>query len=201
MIIAVVNYKAGTGKTTTAGWLAKAFAERGLPTVGVDADPAQHWREWGDDIDGFGFPILSMASTQAHTDIPALTGSASRVVVDCPQHKDHPGITASVLRIADVALIPLMPSSSEIRRTMRMGQVLDDVEPLRTAPVQRLVLLNRTKANARSTKDARDGFTDRGWPVATVTVPDWEDYRWSIGDEIKASGSHFNELITERKWG
>lgn len=200
MIIAVINYKAGTGKTTTAGWLSKAFAERGLSTVGVDADPAQHWREWADDIDGFGFPILSMASTQAHTDIPPLTGGAERVVVDCPQHKDHPGITAAVLRIADVALIPLMPSSSEIRRTMRMGTVIDDVEPLRTKPVQRLVLLNRTKRGVRSTQDARDGFAQRGWPVATVAVPDWEDYRLSIGDEIKAADSHFDTLITEQGW-
>ncbi|MGW0681836.1 nucleotide-binding protein [Streptomyces sp. NPDC002754] len=201
MIIAVINYKAGTGKTTTAGWLAKAFAERGLPTVGVDADPAQHWREWADDIDGFGFPILPMASTQAHTDIPALAGSAERVVVDCPQHKDHPGFTGPVLKIADVALVPLMPSTSEIRRTMRMGAALDAVDAVRATPLQRLVLLNRTKPYAKSTRYARDGFRERGWPVAKVTVPDWEDYRLSIGDEISASGSHFNELITEQGWG
>ena len=46
--IAFVNAKPGTGKTTSAVWLAHAFVAEGRPVFLIDADPAASALEWSD---------------------------------------------------------------------------------------------------------------------------------------------------------
>ena len=46
--LALANLKPGTGKTTSAVWLAHAFAQSGNSVLLVDADPSGSALEWSD---------------------------------------------------------------------------------------------------------------------------------------------------------
>src|SRR2546429_2604055 len=46
LILALANLKPGTGKTTSAVWLAHVFAQAGNSVLLVDADPAGSALEW-----------------------------------------------------------------------------------------------------------------------------------------------------------
>ena len=46
--LALANLKPGTGKTTSAVWLAHVFAQAGNSVMLVDADPAGSALEWSD---------------------------------------------------------------------------------------------------------------------------------------------------------
>ncbi|HXZ71322.1 MAG TPA: ParA family protein, partial [Streptosporangiaceae bacterium] len=46
--LALANLKPGTGKTTSAVWLAHVFAQAGNRVLLVDADPAGSALEWSD---------------------------------------------------------------------------------------------------------------------------------------------------------
>jgi len=46
--VALLNLKPGTGKTTSAVWLAHIFAQAGRTVLLVDADPSGSALEWSD---------------------------------------------------------------------------------------------------------------------------------------------------------
>ena len=48
LTLALANLKPGTGKTTSAVWLAHVFAEAGNKVLLVDADPSGSALEWSD---------------------------------------------------------------------------------------------------------------------------------------------------------
>ena len=103
LTVAATNRKAGTGKTTSAVWVAHAFAERG-PVLLVDADPAASALEWSDlaaDEGGFPFRVIALPSKQLHQRLPDIAKPDEFVVIDTPQTEDHAAIAGSVMRIAD----------------------------------------------------------------------------------------------------
>ncbi len=54
------NLKPGTGKTTSAVWLAHAFHEAGHGVLLADADPAQSALQWSDLAGGFPFRVAEL---------------------------------------------------------------------------------------------------------------------------------------------
>jgi hypothetical protein len=78
--IALVNLKPGTGKTTSAVWLAHVFAEAGNTVLLVDADPSGSALEWSDlaamypglpPQAAFPFRIVALPSRDLHRRVRA----------------------------------------------------------------------------------------------------------------------------------
>jgi len=90
--IAFVNTKAGTGKTTSAVWLAHAFAAANRPVLLVDADPQGSALEWSDLAESFPFRLLPMASEKLHLRILDYARPDEVVILDAPQLRLAAGI-------------------------------------------------------------------------------------------------------------
>jgi chromosome partitioning protein len=187
--IAFVNTKAGTGKTTSAVWLAHAFAETGRPVLLVDADPQGSALEWSDLADSFPFRLLPMASEKLHLRIPDYARPDEVVIIDAPQLEDHAGIARSALRFADEVVIPCAPTVVEISRTAPMRAELDALASVRLLPPRSAVLLNRTVANANSIPAAREAFGSMGFDVLHTLVPRLEIFAQSYGAPLLAVGA------------
>ena len=112
-VVAIVNQKGGTGKTTLSINLASAFAEL-EPTLLMDADPQGSALDWAD----------SRATPQANLDACAVEPSAllrdvrrfatryDWIIIDGP-----PGIgrvSADAVRAADIVMIPTKPSPFDV---------------------------------------------------------------------------------------
>src|SRR5258708_5081983 len=129
--LALANLKPGTGKTTSAVWLAHIFAQAGNSVLLVDADPSGSALEWSDlaAMDprlaapeaAFPFRIVALPSRELHRRIPEIAQTDDVVIIDAPQLEDHAGIARSALRYADEILIPCAPSPIEINRTTGSG--------------------------------------------------------------------------------
>ena len=65
-LVTFANLKPGTGKTTSAVWLAHAFAEAGHGVLLADADPAQSALQWADLAGGFPFRVAELARPDLH---------------------------------------------------------------------------------------------------------------------------------------
>jgi chromosome partitioning protein len=195
--VALLNLKPGTGKTTSAVWLAHIFVEAGQRVLLVDADPSGSALEWADlaDMDprlppmaAFPFRIVALPSHRLHLRIAEIAYADDVVIIDAPQLEDHSGIAKSAMRYADEILIPCAPSPIEINRTTPVGDEIAQVQELRDKPARSVVLLTRCIARAHSTANAREALEDLGYDVLRTNVPRLEVYAQSFGLPIPETG-------------
>jgi chromosome partitioning protein len=195
--LALANLKPGTGKTTSAVWLAHIFAQAGHNVLLVDADPSGSALEWSDlaamypglpPQAAFPFRIVALPSREMHRRIPEIAQHDDVVIIDAPQLEDHAAIAMSALRYADEIVIPCAPSPIEINRTSPVRDEINEVGPLRDRPPRASVLLNRCVARANSTGHARDALEDLGYDVLATAVPRLEVFAQSFGMPIPSTG-------------
>jgi chromosome partitioning protein len=195
--VALLNLKPGTGKTTSAVWLAHIFVQAGRQVLVVDADPSGSALEWSDlaAMDpgvppraAFPFRIVALPSRGLHQRVPEIAHADDVVIIDAPQLEDHAGIARSAMRYADEILIPCAPSPIEINRTTPVRDEITEVEAIRGTPVRSAVLLNRCVARANSTANAREVLEGLGYDVLRTAVPRLEVYAQSFGMPIPETG-------------
>jgi chromosome partitioning protein len=195
--VALLNLKPGTGKTTSAVWLAHIFVQAGRQVLLVDADPSGSALEWSDlaAMDpgvppraAFPFRIVALPSRGLHQRVPEIAHADDVVIIDAPQLEDHAGIARSAMRYADEILIPCAPSPIEINRTTPVRDEITEVAAARDRPARSAVLLNRCIARAHSTADAREALEGLGYDVLDTAVPRLEIYAQSFGLPIKGTG-------------
>lgn len=192
--IAFINLKPGTGKTTSAVWLAYAFHRRGL-TVGLaDADPGASALEWSDQAEGFPFKVAGLPMKDFHRRADDL--GANVVIGDIPQVEDHAPIARSAMRWANVLIIPVAPTPIEMDRMAPMKDVLADIEDLRPVGAKTRVLLNRVVSGAASGPAARRALTRGGYDVLSTVIPRLEVYAQSFGTDPDHNTA-YDQLATE----
>lgn len=190
LCIALMNRKPGTGKTTSAVWLAHAFAELG-PVLLVDADPAASALEWSDlaaDEGGFPFRVIGLPTKELHRRVPEIAKPDDVVIIDTPQIEDQGPITLSAMRLADEVSITAAPTPIEVNRTTPVMEQIEAVDLVRTTPLRVSVLLNRAVARTNSLKNTREVLTDLGYHVLETAIPRSETYAQAFGTVIGATG-------------
>ena len=92
--LVLANLKPGTGKTTSAVWLAHVFAQAGNRVLLVDADPSGSALEWSDlaamdarvaPQQAFPFRIVALPSRELHRRLPEIARDDDVVIIDAPQ--------------------------------------------------------------------------------------------------------------------
>ena len=112
-VIAIINQKGGTGKTTLATNLACALADTSQVVL-VDADPQGSAQDWYD-CRAQPFPDLQVKAVEDRgliQRVRSLARDYGWVIIDGP-----PGITrtsADAVRVADMVLIPAKPSPFDV---------------------------------------------------------------------------------------
>ena len=122
-VVAIVNQKGGTGKTTLATNLAWILAETGEVLL-LDADPQASSQNWGagDDPAPKTLTVTGAAAGDLLRMVRSIASNYNWVIIDGP-----PGITnttADAVRAAGVVLIPVQPSPARRvgrRRHRRRG--------------------------------------------------------------------------------
>ncbi len=121
MIITVVGYKGGVGKTTTAIHLAAYFQEKGS-TLLVDGDPnhsASRWVERSSD-----FPVTVKRAEAANGQLSAF----QHVVIDT-QARPSPEDLQDLARSCDLLVLPCSPDALALDALMLTVQALAPLQP------------------------------------------------------------------------
>src|SRR5258708_9728592 len=192
--LARANLKPGTGKPTSAVWLAHVFAQAGNSVLLVDADPSGSALEWSDlaAMDprlaspqaAFPFRIVALPSCELHRRLPEIAQGDDVVIIDTPQLEDHAGIARSALRYADEIVIPCAASPIEINRTTPVRDEISDIGAVRDFPARSAILLNRCITRAHSTAHAREAPHGLRYDALGTAVPRLEVYAQSFGRPV-----------------
>lgn len=112
-IIACLNEKGGTGKSTLATNIATALHRAGKKVVLLDADPQGTTRDWraASPEDADLPPVLAADRPQLLTS--SLSGlNADYAVIDSPAKAES--MSAAIVRVANVALLVIQPSGADV---------------------------------------------------------------------------------------
>src|SRR2546430_4469470 len=100
--LALANLKPGTGKTTSAVWLAHVFAQAGNSVLLVDADPSGSALEWSDlaamdphlapPEPAFPFRTAPLPPRDPPRRVPETAQAANGGIIAPPQPKTTPAI-------------------------------------------------------------------------------------------------------------
>jgi chromosome partitioning protein len=150
--ILVVNGKGGCGKTTIATNLAAAYARLGYCVALTDHDSQASSTQW---LEQRAASLPSIYLVQAHQHTPMyqtrafqqrVPGEVERIIVDTPSAVNDRNLD-SLLRGVDAILVPLLPSSIDIRAGARFIDQLFAHRSYRLRPVPVGVIANRVRQN------------------------------------------------------
>ncbi len=161
--VLITNIKGGCGKTTIATNLAGAFANTGLKTVLADCDRQKSSLAWAESRPGTAAAVEAVNWGKTMGKVAKKT---RRLVIDAPA-----GIrkaqTEELVRMADVVILPVLPSVFDENATRRFLSILDKLKPVRKGKRAVAVVGNRVRIRTKAAGLLEEFFEDTPHPVIT----------------------------------
>lgn len=200
LVVAVVNHKGGTGKTTSTAYVSHALHERGRSVLAVDADPQGSLLKWESrSAESWPFPVVGKPSTSLHRDLPGMIGTRyDAVVIDTPPRKEHGSIVTSALRVATHVIIPMAPSGAEYDELGPVVEAVADSGTFRASgePPELAVMLTRVVANTLTLLVFRDKLVADRVPVLPGVVGNLQAFVRAYGNNITgASATAYGDAV------
>ena len=186
-IIALVNQKGGPGKTTLAMHLAGELARRGARVMVADADPqatATRWAAAAPEDLPFPAAVAGLAATDGRIHREFID-VFDFVVVDCPPSADSP-VSQSALLVADLALVPVIPSPPDLWAGVAIRQAIANVSGINETLKARLVV-NQRKPHTRLAAHMAEVLPRYGLAVLDTQIGDREAFRHAAAGGITAA--------------
>lgn len=204
MLIALVNTKGGVGKSTICVHTAVWLHEHGLRVALLDADEQASSTQWLGQA-APAIPIIPLRSSgQVLREGPALAASYDAVIADAPAALD--ARSAALISIADLAVMPILPSTLDIWASYRTARLIYRVQfhPKRGGLPHALTVLNRVQSRTRLARVAAEAVRRYGFPVSTIALESRQAFVeacalgtvvWRLGARGAAGAAEFTQLV------
>ncbi|MGI9018665.1 MAG: AAA family ATPase [Euzebya sp.] len=198
-VVAVVNLKGGSGKTTTAMHLAAAWHRRGERVMVIDADPQGSAVAWASDCaemgDSLPWPVMGRASPTLHKEMGTLSDGWDIVLLDCPPAAADHRVVRSAIRAANCVLIPCRPTAPDTRRVAPTRELVIELAGEHDLEVVLAVLLTQTRAGTLARTAYREALEMSGVAVLDSEVPLRELFAWAEGSPTVAEAVDVYALV------
>ena len=184
-IIAVLNQKGGTGKTTLALNLAAGLARR-APTAVADADPQRSISQWIAMSEDNALPPVTQISIDPAATLAHLKRGYRYVVVDCPPTVSGPIIEA-VMGAADVVLIPVLPSPLDLWASVEMAALVGEARKKYPA-LQAYLILNQVETRNALSRVMQQAVAEFDVPLLQANVQRRAAYRSAAVEGVSVYG-------------
>lgn len=205
-VIVLTNQKGGCGKTTLAMNIAGTLALKSKVLL-VDGDPqgsASRWASSSSDEKPYLASVMSLANIEnkVNREINKYIPDYGYIVVDCPPAMNS-NFTASALLAADLVLIPIIPSPTDLWAAVGIQKLISDVSDINEKIKARLIA-NMCQSNSTISKEALDLIKEFEFPKLKTDIYLRTAYRQAAVfggtvhdlDNIKAK-TEINSVIKE----
>lgn len=176
-IIALLGNKGGAGKTTLAVNLASAL-NRSNKTLLLDADPQQsssQWRVLSSLVDSV--PVFNASSSVAMS-VNAQAKNYKHLFIDCPPsvHSDQ---TKDALRLADWAIIPVLPSPLDLWASVKIEEEIEHARE-KNPKLKAMLVVNQLEPRTRLSQAIRNATKELATPTAETAIRRRVVYRSTV---------------------
>lgn len=191
-VLALINQKGGSGKTTIALHIATAAWRAGLNTLLIDLDPQTSAAEWHDSRFEEYPAVLSIQPTRLQKALQtAAENETHLVVIDTAPHAESTALDAS--RAAQLVLVPCRPAIMDLRA---VGKTIDILNLART---KAYAILNAVPPKGSVVGEAAEAIDNLGLPVCPVRIGQRVAYSHSLIDgrtaqEVEPEGKAAEEV-------
>ena len=162
-VIAVLNQKGGSGKTTVATNLAYALKQAGSKVLLIDSDPQGSARDWNEANGGQLLPVVGLDRETLPADLKAIQGGYEFVVIDgAPQIAK---LAAAAVKVADVVIIPVQPSPYDIWAASDLVDLVKARQELTDGAPVAAFLISRAITNTKLSGEVSEALEGYGFPV------------------------------------
>lgn len=166
-VIALLSQKGGSGKTTITMQLAAGLALRGYRAAVVDLDPQESALRWSESAPpDHPFSTEVLALPPGEQTLAEFLAPVSRrvdfILLDCPPSIEHPHV-GEALTNADLALLPMVPSPTDLWATRAMEKLV--LHRIAERPGLRGALLPNRVMRTSLAEDVLDVMCDFALPV------------------------------------
>jgi len=196
-VIAVINQKGGTGKTTLALNLAAGLARRAATAI-ADADPQRSISQWvAMGGDGDTLPRVTQVGDSAAAVISHLKKNHRYVVVDCPPAVQGAAIE-EIMASADWVLIPVLPSPLDLWASVEMAALVNEAQKKNRA-LQAWLVLNQVETRNALSRVMQQAVAEFDVPLLQASIQRRAAYRSAAveGVSVYALGSRGLQAVAD----
>ena len=203
-VIALIGNKGGAGKTTLCVNLAAALASES-PTVILDADPQQSSLQWQNMADGHPAVNVLSAAENVHRAYRELAkDSYDHCLIDCPPSAQSQQMH-DALSIADLAVVPVLPSPLDIWATVHIEQAVERARQDNPG-LKVLLVINQFESRTRLSRLMERALEQLELPASHAYIKRRAIYRHSllegrtvheVGSRGRAASDEIYQLIQE----
>lgn len=188
-ILAIAGLKGGTGKTTTAIYLAASIHKRDLLVTIIDADSEQSALNWA--MGDLPYPVVAMDKDKLGKQAKALKEQGHIVIIDCsPNNRD---VLLMAAMTADHVIVPTSVSGAEVNRLEATLDLLVQVEESRDKDLVS-ILLTRWNSNRVLSNEFLEAY--QGYPILKHRISNRVKYQSEFGT-FPRSTIEFSEVLHE----
>ena len=167
-IIAMLNQKGGSGKTTIATNLAYALKRDNHNVLLVDADQQGSARDWIEADGGELLPVIGLDRETLPKDLQAVLGGYDWIVIDgAPQIAK---LSAAAVRAADIVLIPVQPSPYDIWACADLVDLISARQEATGGKPKAAFIISRSIKNTKLSNEVAEALKEYGLPVFSAST-------------------------------
>ncbi|AEI52111.1 ParA family protein [Runella slithyformis] len=177
MIISVTSLKGGVGKSTIAQNLAVCMAHNGYKVCIADADTNQSSLRWSS-LRSDELPIIPAFGTPEKTlsaNIKQLALDYEIVIIDGTPTLDK--ITSKIILLADMLLVPILPSGLDIWATEQFLERYEDAKIEKEKDIPAYMILNQYQSNITFNREVKEALTETSIQLFNSTLRPRTAYR------------------------
>lgn len=175
-VISILNQKGGSGKTTIAINLARAYQLQGDSVLLVDSDKQGSSRDWQSADENNPIPLLVLDQVSIDKELKRVVGQYDYIIIDgSPQATD---IAIATIRASDFILVPMQPSPFDLWASNNLIELIEqgmsDNRNLRAG-----IVLTRLVKNTKIGNEVSQIIHDFKLPVLNSTIGQRTSYPYS----------------------
>ena len=162
LVIAVLNQKGGSGKTTIATHLARALQIEGADVLLVDSDPQGSALDWAAVREDQPLTVVGIDRPTIERDIKNVARKDFVVIDGAPQAAD---LAVSAIKAASFVLIPVQPSPYDIWATADLVELVKQRIEVTDGKLQAAFVVSRAIKGTRIGLEVAEALAGYGLPV------------------------------------
>lgn len=166
-VIAVLNQKGGSGKTTIATHLARAFQLDGKSVLLVDSDPQGSARDWAAVREDQPVPVVGIDRPTIARDLKSVARTDYVVIDGAPQAAD---LAISAIRAATAVLIPVQPSPYDIWATADLVDLIKQRIEITEGNFRAAFVVSRAIKGTKIGDEVAGALEEYGLPVLSARI-------------------------------